>query len=173
MEIMATVGLIGIALVPLLRLLLIGKSGSIQSGKFLIVSNLAREKIQESLVIPFGQLKEDYLNFRLIYKDCMIPEFSDAEKNREIFYSVFNDVWLDEDRRKYPQVFEKFKETYLNVYGQEYLIYPDYLKEYKRFTIVEEEYTKKKKLIKKVNVHIFLEGTKNEAAFTLTQHLAE
>ncbi|MDD2714351.1 MAG: prepilin-type N-terminal cleavage/methylation domain-containing protein [Candidatus Wallbacteria bacterium] len=172
-EVMATLVLIGIILAPLFRMMLIGKKGVLQGKEFLIVANLSREKIEELNVIPLSHVKNDFDNFKDIYKDCMITEFKDADKIPARFYEVFSDIWTDEDRLKYESIYEKFQAHYLEVYGQDYLTYPEEFGRYRRLVMVDEEYSENKRLMKKASVHIYAREKGDKPVFTLMDYVIE
>jgi len=172
-EVVATIGLIGIFMVPLLRMMVIGKRGSIQSGKLLVVSNLAREKIEELNVIPFSHVKSDFDNFGPMFRDVYESKFRGIDKDSGKFYKVFSDIWTKADADKYSKAFELFKKTYKKIFGRDYIIYPDDYKNYRRIVMVEEEITENKKTIKKVNVYIYLEGKNDEPIFSLSSLITE
>jgi len=172
-EVVATIALIGIFMVPLLRMMVIGKKGSIQSEDFLIVSNLAREKLEEMEVIPFSKINSDFDNFGPIFADVYEKKFRGINKDSGKFYKVFTDIWTKKDKELYSKAYELFAKRYKLIYGRNYIIYPDNYQKYRRIVMVENELTENKKEIKKVNVYIYLKGKNDEPLFTLTSIVTE
>lgn len=166
-EIMATLALIGIVILPLTTMLFTAKKSVLLGEKFLVVSNLAREKAEEIKVIPFGAVKSDFDNFRSIYKECSDPGLKDAYEIPSFFYEVFSDIWSEQDKEKNESLYELFRKKYLDVYGQEYLLYSGEPAKYRRFLLVEESYSENRQPLKKISVHVYAREKKDEPIFTL------
>jgi len=108
-EIIATIGVLGIVAVPFFSIFLSGNKNVIAAKYDLIAVNLARERIEQIRLQNFETLEEDYYVYRDIYKDTIHSELKEADEDMEVFYNNFSDIWTSEMREKYPRIFNKME----------------------------------------------------------------
>jgi len=173
-EIIATIGMLGIIAVPFFSIFLSGNKNVIAAKHDLVAVNLARERIEQMRLQSFETLEEDYHVYRDIYKDTVYSEFKEADEDVEVFYDNFTDIWTSSMREKYPGIYSRMENIFTEVSSLgEYIKYPDEFSAFRRYAVVEEVTPEKQNdflpgnpvMLKRITVKVFFE---DEIAVELT-----
>ncbi|MGM0607235.1 MAG: type IV pilus modification PilV family protein [Candidatus Muiribacteriota bacterium] len=157
-EVVATVGLIGIISTPFFAIFLTGTQYTLDARDDLIALNLARERIEQLKLVPFGELDEDFYIYRDIYRDTIHSDFRGAADDLTLFYKHFNDIWTEKNSQQYPRIFSRFKSIYESSEVLiDYELYPEMYENYRRYTIVENYKSDSSIDMRKICVKVFFE----------------
>lgn len=136
-ELLISLVIVGIVIIPIYNIFSTGKKSTIQNTDYFIAHNLARDRIEEMKILPFGRVKGDFDVFSKIYRDAGVEAFADMDVDEVVFYSKFNDLFTEDTARKHPEVFERFSKVYREHFGRDYIVYPRKYSTYSRTTTVE------------------------------------
>ncbi|RCK81715.1 MAG: hypothetical protein OZSIB_0849 [Candidatus Ozemobacter sibiricus] len=168
-EILIVLTLMGLVALPFTRMFLFGVQGSHENADQILAHNLAREKLEEIRTLPFELVKDDFENFRNIYRDR--PDFEKAFENRADFEKTFTDV-LTADMVKEgegKETYERLRELYASAYRRPFDLYPDDVRGFRRVLEVDERYDNAiPSRMKKVTVRVYdRQGHKQAEVVTL------
>ncbi len=157
MEILITLVILGIVITPFTRIIWFGKKGVINIKQKTIVDNLAREKIEELMLLRYTRIKSDFSVFSSVYRGTHHEAFIDMDENSELFGRNFSDIFTKKLKKKYPRIFEKFEKKYKEYYGRDYELYPDMYSGFRRVVTVESEEFPDNPMfkIKNINIELF------------------
>ncbi len=168
-EILIVLTLMGLVALPFTRMFVFGVQGSHENAEAIIAHNLAREKIEEIRSLPFELVKDDFENFRTVYRDRV--EFEKAFESRAEFEKIFTDV-LTRDGTQDPdgkETLDRLAPLYKAAYRRDLEIYGDDLKGFRRVLEVDERYDSAiPPRMKKVTVRVYdRQGRKQAEVVTL------
>ena len=168
-EILIVLTLMGLVALPFTRMFVFGVQGSHENAEAIIAHNLAREKIEEIRSLPFELVKDDFENFRTVYRDRV--EFEKAFESRAEFEKIFTDV-LTRDGTQDPdgkETLDRLVPLYKAAYRRDLEIYGDDLKGFRRVLEVDERYDSAiPPRMKKVSVRVYdRQGHKQAEVVTL------
>ncbi len=155
-EILTVLFLASLIALPFTRMFSFGMQGSIDNLEHIVAQNLAREKIEEAISLPFDAVKSDLENFRDIYMD--VPEYLEAFSNPNKFEEIFSDIVTKERLKNEVErdVCERFQELYKKTFFREYDIYPDEFDGFRRVMEVDSRVDSAvPPRLKKVTVKVF------------------
>ena len=155
-EILTVLFLASLVALPFTRMFTFGMQGSVENLEHIVAYNLAREKIEEAISLPFDSVKSDLENFRDIYQD--LPEYFEAFSNPAKFEEVFSDIVTKERLKNEVEkdVCERFQELYKKAYFREYDMYPDEFDGFRRVMEVDSRVDSSvPPRLKKVTVKVF------------------
>lgn len=168
-EILIVLALMGLVALPFTRMFVFGVQGSHENADQILAHNLAREKLEEIRTLPFELVKDDFENFRNVYRDR--PDFEKAFENRADFEKTFTDV-LTADMVKDgegKETYERLRELYESAYRRPFDLYPDDVRGFRRVLEVDERYDNAiPSRMKKVTVRVYdRQGHKQAEVVTL------
>ncbi|PKK91759.1 MAG: hypothetical protein CVV64_03595 [Candidatus Wallbacteria bacterium HGW-Wallbacteria-1] len=141
-ELLISLVITGIVIVPILSIFRAGKKGSIQNTDFFLANNLARERIEELRLLPFDRIKGDFDVFASIFGDSREDKIASLATNRTEFNKNFNDIYAQKGRGAHEgplkEFYEAFRGRYRYYYGRDYEDYPSGYGIYRRVTKVED-----------------------------------
>lgn len=157
-ELLISLVITGIVIIPILNIFRAGKKGSIQNTDFFIANNLARERLEEMRLIPYESIAGDFQVFAPIFSDCMDTPLADLSTDMTAFEKLFNDIYCENSRGAHEgplkEVYDKFRAKYRSHYGREYQDYPKTYGIYRRLTRVEKYSIGENKAMKRVRVTV-------------------
>ncbi|NLI77394.1 MAG: type II secretion system protein [Candidatus Riflebacteria bacterium] len=168
-EILIVLTLMGLVALPFTRMFVFGVQGSHENAEAIIAHNLAREKIEEIRSLPFELVKDDFENFRTVYRDRV--EFEKAFESRAEFEKIFTDVLTREGTQDPDgkETLDRLVPLYKAAYRRDLEIYGDDLKGFRRVLEVDERYDSAiPPRMKKVSVRVYdRQGHKQAEVVTL------
>lgn len=136
-ELLISLVIVGIVIIPIYNIFSTGQKSTIQNTDYFIAHNLARDRLEEMKILPFGRIKGDFDVFSKIYRDSGIEIFADMDVDEVVFHSGFSDIFTEDMVRKHPELFGKFSSAFREHFGREYILYPKKYAAYARTTMVE------------------------------------
>ncbi len=168
-EILIVLTLMGLVALPFTRMFVFGVQGSHENADQILAHNLAREKLEEIRTLPFELVKDDFENFRTIYRDR--PDFEKAFESRADFEKTFTDV-LTADMVKDgegKETYDRLRDLYVSSYRRPFDLYPEDVRGFRRVLEVDERYDNAiPSRMKKVTVRVYdRQGHKQAEVVTL------
>ncbi|MCJ8345677.1 prepilin peptidase [bacterium] len=155
LEVMMTMVIVGVIIIPFGNLFISSYSRVIKNKLYLIAYNLAEEKIEELILVDFSKLKSDFEVYGKtpdrqdsIFVDEHSGKYQKMKEDEAFFERNFSDIYTEEVQLP-TTIMKYFRRRYRRYYDRDYELYPDGYDDFKRTVKVTPVFIEQNKKFRK------------------------